>query len=87
MPPADALSTPPGDSKTSPADEARRALATGDRAAIARIVRDLGPMLRGVVRRIPWLVVAAGLILVLMTLMMNAIAIWLRYRLRKSISW
>ncbi|WP_374492901.1 phosphate ABC transporter permease PstA [Zoogloea sp.] len=30
---------------------------------------------------------AAGLILVLMTLMMNAIAIWLRYRLRKSISW
>jgi phosphate transport system permease protein len=30
---------------------------------------------------------AAGLILVLMTLMMNGVAIWLRYRLRKSISW
>jgi phosphate transport system permease protein len=30
---------------------------------------------------------AAGLILVVMTLAMNAIAIWLRYRLRKSISW
>lgn len=30
---------------------------------------------------------AAGLILVLMTLAMNAVAIWLRYRLRKSISW
>ncbi|TAH40489.1 MAG: phosphate ABC transporter permease PstA [Betaproteobacteria bacterium] len=30
---------------------------------------------------------AAGFILVFMTLMMNAIAIWLRYRLRKSISW
>lgn len=52
MPPADRLPTPPGDSRTSPADEARRALATGDRAAITRLVRDLGPMLRGVVRRI-----------------------------------
>ena len=30
---------------------------------------------------------AAGFILVFMTLMMNGIAIWLRYRLRKSISW
>ena len=30
---------------------------------------------------------AAGLILVLMTLRMNALAIWLRYRLRKSIAW
>ena len=30
---------------------------------------------------------AAGLILVLMTLLMNALAIWLRYRLRKSIAW
>lgn len=30
---------------------------------------------------------AAGFILVFMTLMMNAVAIWLRYRLRKSISW
>ena len=30
---------------------------------------------------------AAGLILVVMTLAMNAIAIWLRYRLRKSIAW
>ncbi|WP_374512875.1 phosphate ABC transporter permease PstA [Niveibacterium sp.] len=30
---------------------------------------------------------AAGLILVFMTLMMNGVAIWLRYRLRKSISW
>ena len=30
---------------------------------------------------------AAGFILVLMTLAMNAIAIWLRYRLRKNIKW
>jgi phosphate transport system permease protein len=30
---------------------------------------------------------AAGFILVFMTLMMNGIAIWLRYRLRKSIAW
>lgn len=30
---------------------------------------------------------AAGLVLVVMTLSMNAIAIWLRYRLRKSIKW
>lgn len=30
---------------------------------------------------------AAGLILVLMTLLMNGLAIWLRYRLRKSIAW
>lgn len=30
---------------------------------------------------------AAGFILVLMTLTMNALAIWLRYRLRKSIKW
>ncbi|MBN8441867.1 MAG: phosphate ABC transporter permease PstA [Thauera sp.] len=30
---------------------------------------------------------AAGFILVFMTLMMNGLAIWLRYRLRKSISW
>ena len=30
---------------------------------------------------------AAGLVLVVMTLSMNAVAIWLRYRLRKSIKW
>jgi phosphate transport system permease protein len=30
---------------------------------------------------------AAGLVLVFMTLMMNALAIWLRYRLRKNIKW
>lgn len=30
---------------------------------------------------------AAGFVLVLMTLMMNALAIWLRYRLRKNIKW
>lgn len=30
---------------------------------------------------------AAGFVLVLMTLAMNALAIWLRYRLRKSIKW
>lgn len=30
---------------------------------------------------------AAGLVLVVMTLAMNAIAIWLRYRLRKNIKW
>ena len=30
---------------------------------------------------------AAGLILVMMTLLMNAVAIWIRYRLRKSIAW
>lgn len=30
---------------------------------------------------------AAGFILVLMTLMMNGLAIWLRYRLRKNIKW
>jgi phosphate transport system permease protein len=30
---------------------------------------------------------AAGLVLMVMTLLMNAIAIWLRYRLRKKISW
>lgn len=30
---------------------------------------------------------AAGFILVLMTLMMNGMAIWLRYRLRKNIKW
>ena len=30
---------------------------------------------------------AAGFVLVLMTLAMNALAIWLRYRLRKNISW
>jgi phosphate transport system permease protein len=30
---------------------------------------------------------AAGLILVVMTLAMNALAIWLRYRLRKTINW
>jgi phosphate transport system permease protein len=30
---------------------------------------------------------AAGFVLVLMTLGMNAIAIWLRYRLRKTIKW
>ncbi|MDH5212437.1 MAG: phosphate ABC transporter, permease protein PstA, partial [Betaproteobacteria bacterium] len=30
---------------------------------------------------------AAGFVLVLMTLGMNAIAIWLRYRLRKRIKW
>ncbi len=30
---------------------------------------------------------AAGFILVLMTLAMNAVAIWLRYRLRKNIKW
>lgn len=30
---------------------------------------------------------AAGFVLVLMTLMMNGLAIWLRYRLRKNIKW
>jgi len=30
---------------------------------------------------------AAGIILVFMTLLMNAMAIWLRYRLRKNINW
>ena len=30
---------------------------------------------------------AAGLVLVVMTLSMNALAIWLRYRLRKNIKW
>jgi phosphate transport system permease protein len=30
---------------------------------------------------------AAGLVLVLMTLGMNALAIWLRYRFRKKIKW
>ena len=30
---------------------------------------------------------AAGLVLVLMTLTMNGLAIWLRYRLRKNIKW
>jgi phosphate transport system permease protein len=30
---------------------------------------------------------AASFVLVLMTLGMNAIAIWLRYRLRKNIKW
>ena len=30
---------------------------------------------------------AAAFVLVLMTLSMNAIAIWLRYRLRKNIKW
>jgi phosphate transport system permease protein len=30
---------------------------------------------------------AAGFVLVLMTLMMNGVAIWLRYRLRKNIKW
>ncbi len=30
---------------------------------------------------------AAGFILIVMTLMMNALAIWLRYRLRKNIKW
>ncbi len=30
---------------------------------------------------------AAGLVLMTMTLLMNAVAIWLRYRLRKRISW
>ena len=30
---------------------------------------------------------AAGLVLVLMTLAMNGLAIWLRYRLRKNIKW
>jgi phosphate transport system permease protein len=30
---------------------------------------------------------AAGLVLVVMTLLMNAFAIWLRYRLRKNIKW
>jgi phosphate transport system permease protein len=30
---------------------------------------------------------AAGFVLVLMTLTMNGIAIWLRYRMRKNIKW
>jgi phosphate transport system permease protein len=30
---------------------------------------------------------AAGLVLVVMTLLMNALAIWIRYRLRKNIKW
>ena len=30
---------------------------------------------------------AAGFILVFMTLTMNGLAIWLRYRLRKNIKW
>jgi len=30
---------------------------------------------------------AAGFVLVLMTLTMNALAIWIRYRLRKNIKW
>jgi phosphate transport system permease protein len=30
---------------------------------------------------------AAGTILVFMTLLMNGLAIWLRYRLRKNIKW
>jgi phosphate transport system permease protein len=30
---------------------------------------------------------AAGFVLVLMTLGMNAVAIWLRYRLRKRVKW
>ena len=30
---------------------------------------------------------AAGFVLVLMTLAMNGLAIWLRYRLRKRIKW
>jgi phosphate transport system permease protein len=30
---------------------------------------------------------AAGFVLVLMTLMMNGVAIWLRYRLRKNVKW
>jgi len=30
---------------------------------------------------------AAGFVLVLMTLAMNALAIWLRYRLRRNIKW
>ena len=30
---------------------------------------------------------AAGFVLVVMTLAMNGLAIWLRYRLRKNIKW
>jgi phosphate transport system permease protein len=30
---------------------------------------------------------AAALVLVMMTLAMNAIAIWLRYRLRRNLKW
>jgi phosphate transport system permease protein len=30
---------------------------------------------------------AAGIVLVAMTLAMNGLAIWLRYRLRKNIKW
>ena len=30
---------------------------------------------------------AAGFVLVIMTLAMNGLAIWLRYRLRKNIKW
>ena len=30
---------------------------------------------------------AAGLVLLVMTLVMNALAIWIRYRLRKNIKW
>ena len=30
---------------------------------------------------------AAGFVLVIMTLTMNALAIWLRYRLRRNIKW
>ena len=30
---------------------------------------------------------AAGVVLVVMTLAMNGLAIWLRYRLRKNIKW
>jgi phosphate transport system permease protein len=30
---------------------------------------------------------AAGLVLVVMTLVMNALAIYIRYRLRKNIKW
>jgi len=30
---------------------------------------------------------AAGFVLMTMTLLMNAVAIWLRYRLRRNIKW
>ena len=30
---------------------------------------------------------AAGIVLVVMTLLMNGLAIWLRYRLRKNLKW
>ena len=48
---------------------------------VARLERELG-VLR---KRLD--AAAAGFVLVLMTLAMNGLAIWLRYRLRRNLKW